>query len=66
MPDSVNAQILNDVIDAAFATPGQAALRNIRVQTFLRSWGVDACGGTGAPLDDTSNRYEQNVLPSRS
>jgi hypothetical protein len=57
-------QVLDDVVDAAFPTPGGAALRNIRVQTFVRSWAVDQCGGHGAPADSTSDRYEQNVLPS--
>jgi hypothetical protein len=56
--------VLRDVVDAAFPTPGQAALRNIRVQTFVRSWGVDQCGGTGAPVDSTADRFEQDVLPS--
>ena len=56
--------VRSDVVDAAFPTPGRAALRNIRVRTFLRSWGVDACGGTGAPMDSTADRYEQNLLPS--
>lgn len=56
--------VLSDVIDAAFPTPGRAALRNIRVQTFLRSWGVTTCGGTGAPLDSTADRFEQDTLPS--
>jgi len=56
--------VLSDVIDAVFPTPGRAALRNIRVQTFLRSWGVDRCGGTGAPLDSTADRFEQDTLPS--
>jgi hypothetical protein len=62
--DADNSQVLSDVVDAAFPTPGQAALRNIRVQTFVRSWGVSACGGTGAPADSTSDRFEQDVLPS--
>jgi hypothetical protein len=52
------------VVDAAFPTPGRAALRNIRVQTFVRSWGVDQCGGTGAPVDSTADRFEQDVLPN--
>lgn len=56
--------VLSDVIDAAFPTPGRAALRNIRVQTFLRSWGVDRCGGTGAPVDSTADRFEQDTLPN--
>jgi hypothetical protein len=62
--DPHDPQVLSDVVDAAFPTPGQAALRNIRVQTFLRSWGVTSCGGTGAPADSTSDRFEQDVLPS--
>jgi len=61
---SVHAQVLSDVVDAAFPTPGRAALRNIRVRTFLRSWGVERCGGTGAPADSTADRYEQDVLPN--
>ena len=56
--------VLSDVADAAFPTPGRAALRNIRVETFLRSWGVTTCGGTGAPLDSTADRFEQDTLPS--
>ena len=56
--------VLSDVVDAAFPTPGRAALRNIRVQTFLRSWGVTTCGGKGAPLDSTADRFEQDTLPS--
>jgi hypothetical protein len=56
--------VLSDVVDAAFPTPGGAALRNMRVQTFLRSWGVDRCGGTGAPVDSTADRFEQDLLPS--
>jgi hypothetical protein len=57
-------RVLSDVVDAAFPTPGDAALRNIRVNTFIRSWGVDACGGRGAPVDSTAYRFEQNVLPN--
>ena len=63
-PVATEPTALSDVVDAAFPTPGRAALRNIRVQTFLRSWGVDACGGTGAPLDSTADRFEQDKLPS--
>lgn len=48
-PGPDDPYVLRDVVDATFPMPGQAALRNIRVQTFLRSWGVDACGGRGAP-----------------
>ena len=61
---STEPPMLSDVIDAAFPTPGRAALRNIRVQTFVRSWGVDRCGGTGAPLDSTADRFAQDTLPS--
>ena len=56
--------VLSDVVDAAFTTPGEAASRNIRVQTFLRSWSITACGGTGEPLDSTAMRFEQNLLPN--
>jgi len=63
-PGSGDRQILEDVVDAAFPTPGRAALRNIRVNTFLRSWGVTRCGGTGAPLDSTADRYAQDTVPS--
>jgi hypothetical protein len=63
-PVATEPPVLSDVIDAAFPTPGRAALRNIRVQTFLRSWGVTTCGGTGAPVDSTADRFEQDTFPS--
>jgi hypothetical protein len=56
--------ILSDVVDAAFPTPGDPQLRNIRVQTFLHGWGLERCGGRAAPLDSTADRFEQDVLPN--
>ena len=64
MPAPTDSPVLRDVIDAAFPTPGDGQLRNIRVQTFLRSWGVQQCGGQGAPLDSTADRFEQDLFPS--
>jgi len=55
--------VLSDVVDAAFPLPGPAQRRNIRVQTFLRGWGIERCGGTAAPIDSTADRFEQDVLP---
>ena len=53
------------MVDAAFPTPGEAALRNIRVQTFIRSWGIDAVRRHGStPWTSTADRFEQDVLPN--
>jgi hypothetical protein len=63
-PGTIDPRILRDVIDAAFPTPGDAQLRNIRVHTFLRGWGIERCGGTAAPLDSTADRFDQDLFPS--
>jgi hypothetical protein len=65
-PDTTDSQVLRDVIDAAFPIPGDAQLRNIRVQTFLRGWGILRCGGKPAPPDSTADRFEQDLFPSLS
>jgi hypothetical protein len=65
-PDSAVPTVLQDVIDAAFPIPGDAQLRNIRVQTFLRGWGIEQCGGKAAPPDSTADRFEQDLFPSLS
>lgn len=65
-PRTTDSPVLRDVIDAAFPLPGDAQLRNIRVQTFLRGWGIEQCGGKSAPPDSTADRFEQTRFPSLS
>jgi hypothetical protein len=65
-PDTSAPTVLQDVIDAAYPLPGDAQLRNIRVQTFLHGWGLERCGGKAAPPDSTADRFEQDLLPSLS
>ncbi|WP_418063852.1 hypothetical protein [Pimelobacter simplex] len=56
-------QVLQDVIDASFTVPGRAQLRRIRVERFVRGWGIDRCGGKAPPLDGTADRFEQGLYP---
>lgn len=67
-PDSwtnerVDPQILQDVIDASFWTPGPGVRRGMRVQMFVVSIGVKECGGDPPPLDSTEDRPAQNLYP---
>jgi hypothetical protein len=65
-PVTTHERVLGDVIEATFQTPGDGQLRNIRVHTFVRGWGLEQCGGQAAPLGDTAGRFAQNVTPSLS
>ncbi|WP_377321255.1 hypothetical protein ACFJIY_19160 [Pimelobacter simplex] len=56
-------QVLQDVIDASFTLPGRAQLRRIRVERFVRGWGIERCGGQAPPLEGTADRFEQGLYP---
>jgi hypothetical protein len=59
----VDAQVLQDVVDATFNVPGPEMLRAMRVQEFDRNRGIVECGGTSASIDGTSNRIDQGRFP---
>lgn len=63
-PDPLDPAILQDVIAATYPGPGPEALRMMRVQTFLANIGIEECGGTPDPLDQTSDRYSQDQIPN--
>lgn len=59
----VDPQILQDVVDGVYWTPGAGVRRGMRVQTFAISIGVQECGGDPIQLDSTEDRPAQNLYP---
>ncbi|UUZ59072.1 hypothetical protein [Nocardioides sp. B-3] len=62
-PTAVDPKVLSDVIEGTFSVPGPGQRRSIRINTFIRSWMAQQCGGRGAPIDDTSERFSQDTTP---
>lgn len=60
---AVDPLVLSDVIDGTFSVPGPGQRRSIRVNTFIRSWMAQQCGGRGAPIDSTAERFSQDTTP---
>ena len=59
----VDPQILQDAIEAAYMVPGSGIGRAMRVMNFLRGVGLGECGGGPVPLDNTYDRYSQDLYP---
>jgi hypothetical protein len=59
----VDPQVLSDVIESTLSVPGPGQRRSIRVNTFIRSWMAQQCGGQGAPIDSTAERFSQDTTP---
>lgn len=57
---SVDPQVLQDVIDAAFMVPGPEVRRAMRVQEFGKDKAIQECGGKPGPIDGTANRFNQS------
>jgi hypothetical protein len=60
---SIDPQILTDVIDTVFPLPGAGMLRALRVQQFYLSYRNVRCGGRPLPLDNTAGRIDQARFP---
>lgn len=60
LPATVEPQVLQDVISAAFEMPGGQMLRAMRVLQFTRNLGIEECGGQPGPVGGTYNREDQS------
>lgn len=60
---AVDPQVLSDVIEGTFGVPGPGQRRSIRINTFIRSWMARQCGGQGAPINSTAERFSQDTTP---
>ena len=60
LPVTVEPQVLQDVISAAFEMPGGQMRRAMRVLQFTRNLGIEECGGEPGPVDGTYNREDQS------
>lgn len=63
LPATVEPQVLQDVISAAFEVPGKEMRRAMRLLQFMRNLGIKECGGEPGPADGTYNREDQSRFP---
>lgn len=61
--DSVDPQVMSDVVAATFTVPGPEVRRQMRVVEFGRGLAIRECGGSPLPVDVTYNRRDQSHFP---
>jgi hypothetical protein len=60
---TVDPRAVSDVIEGTFGVPGPGQRRSIRINTFVRSWMAQQCGGQGASINSTAERFSQDTTP---
>jgi hypothetical protein len=59
----VDPQAFQDVVESVYMVPGPNQRRVIRLSNFTQDLIFASCGGVGPPLDNTADRFMQQLFP---